>query len=189
MVGADSSKFTQAGFHDVFIVVLGLLVLIFHTFKLQFVPKSTNRVLLTSGVDIHPISWLSVSGIEYFLVGTSWALRKALMKSSGGQKNQIIKPTCLKTNLYKRNRWIEYFSHLIPMEILPSSGISSVVLLHMGLSGSTCTVTQHTHTHIRKGGIQYNNYTELYKRGPNCHEMHSTRAFQCLALPNKHAGH
>lgn len=42
MVGADSSKFTQAGFHDVFIVVLGLLVLIFHTFKLQFVPKSTN---------------------------------------------------------------------------------------------------------------------------------------------------
>lgn len=133
MVGADSSKFTQAGFHDVFIVV--------------FVPKSTNRVLLTSGVDIHPISWLSVSGIEYFLVGTSWALRKALMKSSGGQKNQIIKPTCLKTNLYKRNRWIEYFSHLIPMEILPSSGISSVVLLHMGLSGSTCTVTQHTHTH------------------------------------------
>lgn len=49
--------------------------------------------------------------------------------------------------------------------------------------------TAYTHIHIRKGGIQYNNYTELYKRGPNCHEMHSTRAFQCLALPNKHAGH
>lgn len=100
MVGADSSKFTQAGFHDVFIVVLGLLVLIFHTFKLQFVPKSTNRVLLTSGVDIHPISWLSVSGIEYFLVGTSWALRKALMKSSGGQKKSNYK-----TNLFK-NKFI-----------------------------------------------------------------------------------
>lgn len=41
----------------------------------------------TSAVDSQPISWLSVWGIAYFLVGSSRALWKALMKSAATERS------------------------------------------------------------------------------------------------------
>lgn len=58
----------------------------------------------TSAVDSQPISWLSVWGIAYFLVGSSRALWKALMKSAATEKsatddvlNQILAMSQLPT--------------------------------------------------------------------------------------------
>ena len=57
----------------------------------MFMPTSLSNcqsgVFLTSDADSHPISWLSVCGISYFLVGSWRALWKAWMKSAGKERS------------------------------------------------------------------------------------------------------
>lgn len=61
------------------------------------------HIFLTSGDETHPISWLSVIGMAYFLVGSWRALWKASMKSTWKEEvhNQLLNDlTKLDNQLY-----------------------------------------------------------------------------------------
>lgn len=90
---------------------------------------SSRDFFFTSGVEIHPTSWLSVWGAVNFLVGSSRALWKALMKSAA---KQIRNPPCWWFSLNLR--------YLTAVKVNSQFSVTtSAAFLDMGLSGRICT--------------------------------------------------
>lgn len=91
---------------------------------------SCHDFFFTSGDDIHPTSWLSVWGTVYFLVGSSRAMWKALMKSAEKANSKAARLIlCIKSALFE-------CIHVINSQF---SVTTSVGFLDMGLSGRIWT--------------------------------------------------
>lgn len=106
----------------------------------------------TSAVDIQPISWLSVWGMAYFLVGSSRALWKALMKSAAtdGSVTGHVWNVCRRSNSPRTliRATSQRLSAVVSFVGVNSqfSSITSVGFFAMGLSGRMCTERRRVHT-------------------------------------------
>lgn len=113
----------------------------------------------TSAVDSQPISWLSVWGIAYFLVGSSRALWKALMKSAATERSatdwwRFKSDSCDVAASYSRMFSFRMWSKEQSAVNSQFSSITSVGFFAMGLSGRICTeTTEDVHTYSEKGII------------------------------------